>query len=181
MARIPPADPGKLSAATRDLLGTVEAEWGMIPKSIQTLAQAPAALKAYLAMNEALDGGTLGADLREQIALAVAQLNQCEYCLAAHTAVAATLGLSRQDVTDARRGTSPESRVRAALQFVARLVECRGCVTDADVAAVREAGFSNQQIVEIVANVALHLFTNYFNHVADTPLDFPRAATVAGS
>jgi AhpD family alkylhydroperoxidase len=117
----------------------------------------------------------LSPQLREQIALAVAQENDCDYCLAAHTALGRSVGLSDEAIRDSRRGASPDSKTDAALRFARLIVEKRGRVSDEDVARVRYAGHTDAEIAEIVANVAVNIFTNYFNHVAETEVDFPPA------
>lgn len=151
----------------------------MIPNLVGTLAHAPAALEGYLSLNEALTTGALSAELREQIAVTVAQANQCEYCLAAHSALAGTVGLSKEAVMDARRGVSPDRKVEAVLHFARQIVEKRGCVDDDDVRHLRSAGFVDGEIVEIVANVAMSILANYMNHVAGTDVDFPRVSQLS--
>ena len=137
------------------------------------MANAPAVLEAYLNFTGALAMGSLPATLREQIALTVAEVNGCDYGLAAHSAVGQVVGLSHQDILDGRQGTSPDRRVDAALQFARMVVHRRGWVGDDDVARLRRAKYDDGEIVEIVANVALNLSSNYFNLVADTVVDFP--------
>jgi AhpD family alkylhydroperoxidase len=110
---------------------------------------------------------------REQIALAVAQANSCEYCLAAHTALGTLAGLTLDEIAQSRASRALDLRRHAGLQFAQTIVVNRGQVSDASVAAVREAGFGDAEITEIVANVVLNIFTNYINHVAQTAVDFP--------
>lgn len=173
MPRIQPVDPTTAAAATAELLGSVKRKLGSVPNLIATMANSSAVAKAYLGFSQALSGGSLPATLREQIALVVAETNGCEYCLAAHTALGKGAGLSEQQTCDARRAVSHDPREQAALDFARQIVEHRGLVTDANVEQVREAGYTDGQIAEIVANAALNLFTNYFNHVAGTDVDFP--------
>lgn len=175
MARIHPVPVENAPAPVATLLAGVRRKMGMVPNLIATLANSPAAVNAYVGMSGALAGGSLSPQLRESIALTVGQVNDCEYCLSAHSALGRKAGLSEQDVEQARHGTSDRDRERAALQFARLLVEQHGAVGDDDVVAVREAGYTDGEIAEIVANVALNIFTNYFNHVADTEIDFPRA------
>jgi uncharacterized peroxidase-related enzyme len=146
----------------------------MVPNVIRTLANSQAVLDAFLAFSSRLEQGVLPADLRELIAVAVSEANGCEYCLAAHSAFGKAAGLSEEEITDGRRGTSPDRRVEAVLRFVRAVIEKRGWVSDDDLARLRGAGYSDEEIVEIMANVALNMFTNYFNHVVDTIVDFPR-------
>lgn len=157
----------------RELLEGVQKKLGMTPNMMRTMAHSPAVLNAYLNFSGALAGGSLPARLREQIALVVGEANGCQYCLSAHSALGQMAGLSQEEILDSRRGESSESRSRAALRFASKLVSERGRVDDRELAQVRKAGFGDGEIAEIVANVALNLFTNYFNHVADPQVDFP--------
>lgn len=178
MARIQPVRPETADAKTADLLAGVKKKLGVVPNLVSTMARSPAVATAYLGFGQALAGGTLPARLREQIALAVAQANDCGYCLAAHTALGQRAGLSAEDVAQARPGTAADEKAGAAVAFARRLVLDRGRVADADVEGLRRAGFGDGEIGEVVANVALNLFTNYFNHAADTDIDFPAAPTL---
>lgn len=179
MPRIEPVDSQSAGGKARQLLADVQAEWGMTPNVLLTLANAPAALEAYLGFSNALAGGVLSAELREQIALSVAQANECEYCLAAHSGIGKSLGLSAEAIADARRGTSPDRKVEAVLHFAQEMVARRGWVSEEGLLRARGAGCTDQEIVEIIANVAVSILTNYFNHVAETELDFPRAPPLA--
>jgi uncharacterized peroxidase-related enzyme len=152
-----------------------------VPNLIATMANSPAVATAYLGLSQALSTGSLSARLREQIALAVAESNGCGYCLAAHTALGKGAGLSKQETCDARRAASHDAREQAPLDFARTVVADRGVVDDADVEQVRQAGYTDGEIGEIVANVALNLFTNYFNHVAETEIDFPAAPSLAAA
>jgi AhpD family alkylhydroperoxidase len=143
---------------------------------MKTLAASPAALEGYLNFGAALGTGHLDAKFREQIALAVAQANSCEYCLSAHSAIGQVVGLKTEEIAASREAHSADAKRDAGLQFVQALVVQRGVVSDQTVAQVKAAGFSDGDIAEIVANVAINTFTNYFNHVARTNVDFPRVA-----
>ncbi len=173
MPRFLAISPEDAAGRAKELLDSVQATLGMIPNLMRTMANSPAVLEAYLNFTGALAMGSLPATLREQIALTVAEVNGCDYGLAAHSAVGKVVGLSRQDILDSRQGTSPDRRVDAALQFARTVRHQRGRVGDREVARLRRAGYSDGEIAEIVANVALNLFSNYFNHVAGTVVDFP--------
>jgi uncharacterized peroxidase-related enzyme len=174
MPRITPLDPATASGATRHMLDAVQASLGVTPNLMRTLAAAPAALKGYLDLNGALGAGVLERTLRAQIALAVAQTNACEYCLSAHHILGARAGLTHDEMTRSRTAQSQDPRSEAGLQFARAVVVDRGQVSDRALAEVRAAGFGDTEIVEIVANVVLNIFTNYINHVAQTAIDFPR-------
>ena len=140
---------------------------------MRTMANSPAVLQAYLDFTSALSSGALSAKLREQIALTVSEVNDCDYCLAAHSAVGRMVGLSEEEVLDSREAISTDRKVETALRFARQLVENRGWVTDEDLSRVRDAGYDDGEIAEIVANVALINFSNYLDHVAETEADFP--------
>lgn len=163
-------------AASQPLLGQIHQAFGATPNMFKAVASSPAALQSMWAAFGALGKGTLGARLGEQIAVAIANRNRCEYCLAAHTVLGQQAGASPAEMAAAQVGRSDDARTAAALAFALKVVEQRAQVDDGDVARLREAGFDDGQIVEILAHVALNLFTNYVNVALDIPVDFPRIA-----
>jgi uncharacterized peroxidase-related enzyme len=175
MPRLEPIEPETAAGRTRELLDQTKARMGKVPNLIKTLANSPAALEAYLGFSDALSNGVIPARLREQIALTVSEANNCGYCLAAHSAVGKMVGLSDEEIQDSRQGTAADGKTEAALRFSRQLVEKLGWVNDGDVGHLREAGYGDEEIAEIVAHVARNIFTNYFNHVAETVVDFPEA------
>lgn len=181
MPRIKAVDRDSAPAATRQLLSGVEKKLGMVPNLIGTLGQSPAAANAYLNFSQALSGGVISPQLREQIALTVSQINECGYCLAAHCAIGNSVGLSDEQLRDARSASSPDRKTEAALKFARAIVNNRGFVSDEDLADIRDADFTDEAIVEVVGHVALSIFTNYFNHVAETEIDFPKVAELTAA
>lgn len=179
MSRINLIAPETATGKAQELLAAVKAKLGLVPNMTRAMANAPAVLDGYLQLSGALGHGTLSAKIREQIALAVAQENGCEYCLAAHSAIGKMVGLTADQVRDSRRGTAIDPKSDALIRFARTVVATKGRVSGADLQAVRAAGFDDGAIAEVVANVALNVFTNYFNHVADTDIDFPKAEPLA--
>lgn len=173
MSRITPVDPETATGQTKLLLNTVQAQLGVTPNLMRTLAVAPAALNGFLKLSGALAGGRLDRRFQEEIALAVAQTNRCDYCLAAHSALGALAGLGPAEIANARAARSFDVRRDAGLKFVRAVVVQRGQVGDAALAEARAAGLVDAEIVEMIANVALNILTNYINHVAGTEVDFP--------
>lgn len=173
MQRITSIHPAEATGKAKQLLDGVQAKLGITPNLMRALANSPAALDAYLHFSSALSAGTLNARFREQLAIAVAQANSCEYCLSAHTAFGSMAGLSATELAASRQAHSEDAKRDAGLQFAQAIVLQRGEVSDAALALVRQAGYSDGEITEIVANVAINIFTNYFNHVARTDVDFP--------
>lgn len=174
MPRINPINSAEATGKALQLLTAAKSKLGMTPNLMTSLANSPAALEAYLNFGAALSTGVLPAAFREQIALTVAQANSCEYCLSAHSALGKMAKLSPEEITMSREARSADARRQAGLLFAQTIVVRRGEVSDQDLSAVRGAGFSDGEITEIVANVAVNIFTNYFNHVAQTDVDFPR-------
>lgn len=173
MSRIPPVDPAVAAGKVRELLASVQKGLGATPNLYRVIAQSPSAIEGVLGLTGALARGRLGPRLREQIALTVAEANACDYCLSAHTALGRGLKLPEAELALARQARASDPRDEAALRFAARVIERRGRVDDADLAEVRRAGFDDGQVVEIVANTVLNVFTNYLNQVAETEIDFP--------
>ena len=173
MPTIRPIDSAHATPATVQALEGVRAKLGMVPNMMATMAHAPAVLDGYLRLSGALAAGELGTKRREAIALAVAQANDCGYCLAAHTALGSLAGLSADDQRNARRGDSGDPADAALLRLATRIVQTRGRPDAADIAAFRAQGFSDAALLEVVANVALNIYTNYVNHIADPDIDFP--------
>lgn len=160
--------------ASRPLLEAVKAMLGSAPNLFRIVSNSPAALEGYLGLNGALAKGALDNRTRERLALAVAQANGCDYCLSAHTYLGLNLAkLSQEEIDLNRRGGSSDTKADAAVALAVKLVEARGKVSEDDIAAVRDAGYSDGQIVEIVAHVALNTLTNYINEALGTVIDFP--------
>ena len=160
----------------RRTFDAIEKQLGVVPNMMRTMAQSPRVLEGYLALSGALSRGLLAATLQEQIALAVAEANACNYCLSAHTALGRRAGLSHDQLAASREGRAADTKTNAALQFALAVVQRRGGVSDEELAHIRAAGFSDAEITEIIAHVVLNVFTNYFNRAADTEIDFPRVA-----
>ncbi|MFY3382844.1 carboxymuconolactone decarboxylase family protein [Paracidovorax sp. MALMAid1276] len=174
MSRISLIDPAHTTPDRQALLGQIHTALGTTPHMFRAVAHSPAALHSMWAAFAALGTqGTLGGQLGEQIAVAIANRNACEYCLAAHTALGRKAGASAEDMAAAQRGQSSDPATQAALRFALQVVEQRGHIGADEVQRLRDAGFSDEGVVEILAHVALNLFTNYVNVALDVPVDFP--------
>jgi len=168
MSRLTAIQPQAATGKAKELLDAVQAKLKITPNMTKVMANSPAVLEAYLSFSGALGNGALDAKLREEIT--------CQYCVSAHTAIGKMTGLSDSEIQQARDARSGSPRNAAALQFARELVAKKGRATDADVEAVRRAGFSDGEIAEIIAHVALNIFTNYFNNTAEVEVDFPKIA-----
>jgi uncharacterized peroxidase-related enzyme len=181
MTRLVATDPATATGSTKELFDGIRAKRGVVPNMMRVMANSPAVLRGYLGLSGALAAGSLGAQLREQIALAVAEANGCDYCLAAHAAIGAGAGLTGAEIAAARRGAAADPRRAAVLRLAVALVEGHGHVADAELTRVRAAGYTDGEIAEIVAAVALNVLTNYVNILAGTDVDFPRAEPLAAA
>jgi len=164
-------------AKSQEPLAGIKQKMGKIPNIFATLAHSPAALNYFLSASGALSASKLSSALREQIALTVAGANSCDYCASAHTALGKMQKITEGELAKNLQAMSGDAKTQAALKFARKIVDLRGAVSDADLAAIRSAGYSDGEIVEIIAVVCNNIFTNYFNHVAGTAVDFPLVST----
>ena len=176
MQRLNSVNPQIAEGRTQQLLDAVEESLGVIPNAAKVMANSPAVLDSFLAFSTAMTEAEIGAKLHNQLKLTTSENNSCDYCTSILSAVAPSAGLSADEILVGRTGNSDDRRTKAALAFANDVLETRGKVSDQQMAAVRDAGFDDGKIVEIVASVVLGCFTNFLNNVADTDLDVPQAA-----
>jgi uncharacterized peroxidase-related enzyme len=176
MPRIHPVDSATATGAAADQLAATKKLFGSTPNMFATAAQSPATLAAMNGFFAALGKSPLGGKVGEQIAIAVAQSNGCEYCLSAHTAIGGMHGVSAANLASARSGHSDDPKAQAAISLALDIVRTKGRVSDATLAAARVSGLGDSEIVEVVGHVALNIFTNYLNNLAGTDVDFPVVA-----
>ncbi len=183
MSRLPtPATIEDAPEASRSLLTAVKKQLGVVPNLFRLVSNSPAALEGYLGMSGALAKGKLPPATRERIALAVAQINGCSYCLSAHTYLGKNAAkLDDAEIAANRAGTSNDPKAAAAVRFAAKVATARGHVGDEDVRAVKMAGYDDAQVIEIVQHVALNTWTNYINEVGKTAIDFPVVEATANA
>jgi len=179
MSRI--ATPASIEAApqaAQPLLQAVKKQLGVVPNMFRAISNSPAALEGYLGLSGALTKGTLEPQTRERIALAIAEFNGCDYCASAHTYLGKNLAkLSDDEIAANRDGTSTDAKADPAVRFAVKLAQLRGRPSDADIRAVKDAGYSDAQVIEIVLHVALNTLTNYVNETVKTEIDFPAVTT----
>jgi uncharacterized peroxidase-related enzyme len=174
MARLPIQNVESATGSTKDTFAALQKGLGMVPNMAKVMANSPAVLQSWVQFNGALSTSRLSAQLREQIALLTAEANACTYCLSAHSALGKMAGLNQAQIDSARHQQSSDPRTFAALTFARAVIDRRGGVGESDIKAVRDAGFSDAEIAEIVGAVALNFFTNLFNRAFDVDVDFPR-------
>lgn len=176
MARINVVTHETANAEQKALFDAIQSQLGLVPNFLKVFANSPDALKAFLGLHGIAAGGHLDPQTRERIALALAQQNACEYCLSAHTAIGRKAGLDNAEIAANRAGTSQDARAAAAVRFARALVEHTGDVTTAELAAVRSAGYSDAEIVEIITHVGMNLLTNILGRASRIDIDFPKVA-----
>jgi uncharacterized peroxidase-related enzyme len=174
MPRINPVDPANAPEKVKGLLDAVQQKLGAKPNMMRAMGQSPALLEGYLSLMGALGTGKLGGKLGSRLALAIAETNQCEYCVSAHAVLGKRAGLTDQDISEALQPGSSTGRDDVAVKFTLAIVKSHGAVSDAELRDVRAAGFDDADIAEMVGHVALNVLTNYFNRLAHTEIDFPR-------
>jgi uncharacterized peroxidase-related enzyme len=173
MLRLNPVEPAQVSKELQAMLADGRLGLEEIPNFVKILAKSPAAAVAYMRAESALAEGRLSERQREQIALAVAEINGSKYCLRAHSMIGSNAGLTGEEIQSARRAEAPEAKAAQMLRFTQSMVLQRGEISDEDLGALRKAGFSDEEVIEIVANIALNIFTNYLNILSKTEVDFP--------
>lgn len=173
MSRLPIPARADAPAAAQPMLDAVDKQLGVVPNLFRLMSISPAVLDGYLGLGTALSR-SLDARTRERIAIAVAQINGCDYCLSAHTYLGLNLAkLDPAEIALNRKGFSSDAKADGAVVFAASLARANGKVSNADLVAVRQAGYADAQILEIIAIVIQNYFSNFLNHVADTEIDFP--------
>ena len=179
MARIDIPSTEQTPAASAPLLQMVNKRLGRIPNLMKVVSSSAVALQGYLQLSEVLEKGSLSKATAERIALAVAEINGCNYCLSAHSYLATHVAnLADSEIEANRRGTSTDQRAAAAVSLAVKIVNSRGHISDADLTEIKAAGYDSAEIIEIVLHVALNTLTNYVNNVALTDIDFPEVSTL---
>jgi uncharacterized peroxidase-related enzyme len=173
MSRLNHVEANEATGDAKDMLDAVSRQMGMVPNFMKVFANSPATFAGFLGLNENLHKGTLGVQLRERIALSMAEENGCQYCVSAHTALGRGAGLDEAEILAAREGGSADARADAAVKFATSVMKNLGDVTTAELTAVREAGFDDAEIVEIIGLVGLNTLMNMFAKTAQIDIDFP--------
>jgi uncharacterized peroxidase-related enzyme len=180
MVRAAALKPEQVPADSKPTLDSFTKKIGFTPNMMITFAQSPIAFNAWATLLDALSK-TLDVKTRDSIGLAVSEVNGCNYCLTVHSFTAEHMAkLSADEIILARKGHARDPKRDAAIQFARRIIETRGKVSDADLKTIRDAGYTDANVIEIVALVAMYVLTNFFNNVFDPEQDFP-AVSPAGS
>ena len=174
MSRIELVNPESTKGETKEIFGQINKAFGTTPNMFKAIGNSPAALQMMWSAFGALGKGKIDAKLGEQIAVAVANENHCQYCLSAHTVLGKNAGVSTETLAQAQVGKSTDPKTQAALDFALKLVRQKGKVTEDDVKTLRKAGYYDEEVTEILAHTVLNIFTNYTNIAFDIPVDFPK-------
>lgn len=177
----PLIDPQTATGPAKELLDSTLKQLGRVPNLYRAMANSPKALGAYLEFRGALQGGLLDKAMCERIALLTAQLNDCDYCVAAHHFRGGKIGMSTEDLASTRVSQSNSPMIHAALVFVEALVQGKGVVATSTLDTVAQAGWTADEVGEMVGHVALNVFSNYFKQVAHPELDFPPAPALGAT
>lgn len=180
MARVQLVHPETATGTTKQLFDVVQQAFGGVPNVARLMANSPAVLNAFLQFSTAMSTGLLTEKLRDQLKLAASESNACDYCLAALCAIGTGHGLTADDITGGRQAVSADPKSDAALKFAKRVVAEKGHVSEADLQAVKSAGLTDGEIVEVIATVVLGFFTNYLNNALKTDVDFAPVTKLVG-
>ncbi|MFV0248352.1 MAG: carboxymuconolactone decarboxylase family protein [Tenacibaculum sp.] len=172
--RIKTLNPETTTGKSKELFNAVEKKLGFIPNLIKVFGNSSVTLQSYLSLGELNASGNFSNKFREQLALVIAEQNACNYCLSAHTAIGKMNGLSGSEIEESRNGFSSDAKIKAGLQFAKSVTKNRGNVSSEEIKAVKEAGYNDGDVLEIVLNVVVNTLTNYVNHIAETEIDFPK-------
>jgi uncharacterized peroxidase-related enzyme len=168
--------PEQVPATSQPTLEAFTRNIGFTPNMMATFAASPIAFNAWASLLGSLSKA-LDVKTRDSIGLAVSEVNGCDYCLTVHSFTAEHMArLPANEIILARQGHASDPKRDAAIQFARKVIETRGKVSDADVKAVRDAGYTEANVMEIVALVAMYSLTNFFNNVFDPERDFPPVA-----
>jgi len=178
MTRLKTITPEEATGETANVYGAIKSALGGIPNIFQGIANSPRALGIFLSIGEGLKSGLLSGAEQELIALAVAQKNSCEYCLSAHTVLGKMNGLNEQQMLDIRRGNSEDSKRQALIKLVSEIVSEKGHISDATLDNFRGQGYTDAHVPEVLLSIVQNIYTNYFNHINKTVVDFPKPPSI---
>ena len=175
MNRVKPVTVEQAPPAIKPIFDQLKQMMGRVPNIFLNMANSPSTINAFMTLNQLVEKTSLSPNLKTKLALVVSQANHCNYCLSAHSAIAKNMGLQEQDILQARKGEAEEKKADAILKFAKSVVEKHGAVSDQEVANLKAQGVSDQEICEIVLVITLNTFSNFFNNVTNTEIDFPLA------
>ncbi len=173
MSRINVVEKDTATQEQSELFEAIRSQLGMVPNFLKVFANSPAALSAFLGLHQIAGAGSLDPQTRERIALTLAQKNSCQYCLSAHTAIGRKAGLTGAEIETNRSGTSQDAKAAVAVKFAHALVEHKGEVTNDELQELRDAGYGESDIVEIITHTGMNFLTNLIAKASRVEIDFP--------
>ena len=176
MSRINLVTPEQANPEQTELYAAITSQLGMVPNFLKVFANSPAALKAFLGLHSIANEGELTSKTKERIALGLAEQNACEYCVSAHTAIGKGVGLTEDEMAENRAGGSQDAQAAIAVKFARSLAEHNGEVTTAELLEIRNVGYSDAEIVEIITHVGMNIMTNILGKASRVAIDFPKVA-----
>ncbi|MFT5132839.1 MAG: putative peroxidase-related enzyme [Gammaproteobacteria bacterium] len=174
MSRINVVENDEANPEQAELYAEITAALGSVPNFLKVFANSPSALKGFLGLHGIAGNGSLDPRTRERIALTLAEQNGCQYCVSAHTAIGRKAGLDNDEMDANRAGGSEDTKAAAAVAFARSLDAHTGDVTNAEIQAVRDAGYSDSDIVEIITHVGMNILTNILAKASRVEIDFPK-------
>jgi uncharacterized peroxidase-related enzyme len=175
MTRMNPTNKDNANPKVKEIFQKINTKLGKVPNIFLNLGNSEAALSGYMGLSESVSKTSLDPKLIEKLALVVGQTNNCHYCLSAHSVIAKGLGIEEADIIKAREAHANDAKSEAILQFAKNVVQKRGLVSDQEVSNLKAAGVNDKELAEIILIISLNIFTNYFNHITGTKIDFPLA------
>ncbi|BAX79174.1 carboxymuconolactone decarboxylase family protein [Labilibaculum antarcticum] len=169
----------QLDAKGQQILGQVKSQMGMVPNLYATIAYSSDTLETYLAYSSKAGKGSFSSKELEAIKLSVSEVNRCEYCLAAHTAIAKMNGFTEEETIQLRDGSITDIRLRALSNLAADVAQNRGNASDITKENFFEAGFDEKALIDFLAVVVEITFTNYAHNLTKVPVDFPKAKVLS--
>ena len=165
----------EVNSQTQEVFDTLKGKVGMVPNLYAATANSPKALKALLTLGENLGTGEFSGKEVEAIALSAGEANSCGYCLSAHTAIGKMNGFTEEETVQLRTGEIADKKLNALSKLVRNIVITRGKPAQVFIDNFFNVGYNKAALAEVIGHVALNTFTNYINHIAETPIDFPLA------
>lgn len=178
MARLKSVKVEEAQGKTVELYSAIKGSLGGVPNLFQSLGNSPKALETFLGIGGGLKGSLLSGPEQGAIALVVAQANSCDYCLAAHTVLGGMQKLSPEEMAANRKGTSNDSKRKALIELTKEIVSEKGRVSDKSLSNFRSAGYTDAHVPEVLLSVIQNIYTNYFNNLNQTEIDFPLAPKI---
>ncbi len=173
MSRVATIKQEEATGLVKSLYTTLISRIGHVPNIFLTMANSPEALAAFVQMQKCAAMSSLPEDIKSYISLAMAEANECQYCLSAHSAIAKSIGLQESDILKARSGAADNKKNDQILKFVKSVVQKRGAVSDKEVQDLKAQGVTDREICDIILLISLNNFSNYFNKINNTDIDFP--------